>query len=159
MDHSGRDVVGFYGRHNLKVDDKGRIVIPAQFRDVIRGNYGKKIFITCAVSDECLQVFPDKEWEALMTKVNALPRSSDAVKYFMRKVVGSACESSFDNHGRVVIPPILRDEVGIALDGEVVLTGLNDRIEVWERQRWEKMFRPDSNGVKQYEAELAKMGI
>ncbi|MBF0317551.1 MAG: division/cell wall cluster transcriptional repressor MraZ [Nitrospirae bacterium] len=159
MDHSGRSVVGFYGRHILKVDDKGRIVIPAQFRDVIRGNYGRKIFITCAVNDECLQVFPDKEWEVLMTKVAALPRSSDAVKYFMRKVVGSACESEFDRHGRVVIPPILRDEVGMAADSEVVLTGLSDRIEVWERQRWERMFRPIGGEVRQYEAELAKLGV
>ncbi|MBF0607086.1 MAG: division/cell wall cluster transcriptional repressor MraZ [Candidatus Magnetobacterium sp. LHC-1] len=152
-------MAGFYGRHILKVDDKGRLVIPAQFRDVIKDNYGRRIFITCTVNDECLQVFPDKEWEALMNKVAALPRSSDAVKYFMRKVVGSACESEFDRHGRVVIPPILREEVGIMTDTEVVLTGVSDRLEVWQRQRWEKMFRPGDADVRQYEAELAKLGI
>ncbi len=152
-------MAGFYGRHNLRVDEKGRIVIPAQFRDVIKSAYGNKIYITCAVSDECLQIFPDMEWEALMRKVSTLPRSNEAVKYFMRKVIGSACESEFDRHGRVVIPPILREETSITVNGEVVLTGLSDRIEMWERQKWEKIFRPVNGEIKQYETELASLGI
>ncbi|MCI4625575.1 MAG: division/cell wall cluster transcriptional repressor MraZ [Candidatus Magnetoovum sp. WYHC-5] len=152
-------MAGFYGRYNLRVDDKGRVIIPAQFRDIVKNNYGNKLFITCAVSDECLHVFPDREWENMMEKVKGLPKAKESVKYFMRRVVGSAQECETDKQGRVLIPPVLREETGIVQNGEIVMVGIVDRIEIWEKKKWETIFKPDKVDVKQYSDELSDFGL
>lgn len=152
-------MTGFFGRHHLRVDDKGRIIIPAQFRDILRVIYGSRLYITCAAADECLQIFPDKEWEAHIDKVRGLSRASDAVKYYLRRVIGSAQEMDMDKQGRVVLPPVLREEAGIALNGEIVIVGMTDRLEAWDRPKWDKIAKPEEVNIKQYMEELAGMGL
>ncbi|MEO5360279.1 MAG: division/cell wall cluster transcriptional repressor MraZ [Nitrospirota bacterium] len=148
--------VGFIGRYNLRADDKGRVIVPASFRDIFKKSYGPKIYVTCAVRDKCLNIFPDAEWKALMAKVKEMPKAKESVKFFIRKVVSSAFECEIDKQGRLLVPPALREDAGISLNGEIIIAGATDRLEVWDRNLWvEKYMDIDDSVVAGYEEELA----
>jgi MraZ protein len=153
-------VAAFYGRHYLRVDEKGRVIVPSHFRDVMKRNgCGGILYVTCAMIDECLLIYPDHEWDRLMEKLSDKPRNSDAVKYFMRKVVGSAQECELDRQGRVLVPPSLRDDVGLAAGGEIVAVGVGEKVEIWSRAGFDKVIKPQAAQLDKFEEELAAMGI
>ncbi|QWR76850.1 division/cell wall cluster transcriptional repressor MraZ [Candidatus Magnetomonas plexicatena] len=152
-------MIGFFGRHNQRLDEKGRMIVPATFRDVLKGNYGNNLYITATLNDECLQIFPEEEWKGLMEKVKTLPKTNEAVKFFKRKVIGSAVECEVDKQGRVLIPPSLREDVKIELNAEIVVAGLENIIEVWDKDRWSQVIKRGSDEIKQIEAELSGLGV
>ncbi|KJR42777.1 MraZ [Candidatus Magnetoovum chiemensis] len=152
-------MTNFIGRYNLRADEKGRIIIPSQFRDVLKTNKSSRIYITCSLADNCLEIYPDKEWDKLMEKVKELPRSKSSVKYFLRRVIGSALECEMDKQGRLQIPTSLREEGGINPSEEIVMLGLTDRIEVWDRKTWDKLNKPEAVDIEQFRSELAGLGI
>jgi MraZ protein len=153
-------MAAFYGRHYLRVDEKGRVIVPSHFRLVMKRNaYGGVLYVTCAMIDECLLIYPDHEWDNLMEKLSDKPKNSDAVKYFMRKVVGSAQECEMDRQGRVLVPPPLRDDAGMGLGGEVVAVGVGEKIEIWSRTGFDKVIKPEAAELRKFEGELAAMGI
>ncbi|MBF0457522.1 MAG: division/cell wall cluster transcriptional repressor MraZ [Nitrospirae bacterium] len=150
------DSDGFIGRYNLRADDKGRVVVPVSFRETFKRSYGPKIFVTCAVRDKCLHIFPDTEWRELMAKVKEMPKAKESVKFFIRKVVSSAFECEIDKQGRLLMPPALREDAGISLSGEIIIAGATDRLEVWDRNLWVEKYRDiDDSVVAGYEQELA----
>ncbi|MBF0520342.1 MAG: division/cell wall cluster transcriptional repressor MraZ [Nitrospirae bacterium] len=152
-------MTGFFGRHNQRLDEKGRMIVPASFRDVLKSNYGNNLYITATLNDECLQIFPEEEWKALMEKVKSLPKTNEAVKFFKRKVIGSAVECEVDKQGRVLIPPALREDVKIELNAEIVVVGQEDIIEVWDKERLSKVIKRSSDEIKQIEVELSGFGV
>ncbi|MBF0565632.1 MAG: division/cell wall cluster transcriptional repressor MraZ [Nitrospirae bacterium] len=152
-------MVGFFGRYSLRVDEKGRIVIPALFRDTIRAEHAGRIYVTCALRDECLQAYPEQAWSKLLEKVATLPRTSESVKFFMRRVIGSAHEAEIDKQGRALVPPSLRDYAKIGINGEIVLLGQTDMIEIWNKEKFEVIDRQDEAKAREYELELAGMGV
>ncbi|MBF0465265.1 MAG: division/cell wall cluster transcriptional repressor MraZ [Nitrospirae bacterium] len=152
-------MTGFFGRHNQRLDEKGRMIVPASFRDVLKSNYGNNLYITATLNDECLQIFPEEEWKALMEKVKTLPKTNEAVKFFKRKVIGSAVECEVDKQGRVLIPPALREDVKIELNAEIVVVGQEDIIEVWDKERLSKVIKRSSDEIKQIEGELSALGV
>jgi MraZ protein len=152
-------MIGFFGRHYQRLDEKGRMIVPASFRDVLKGNYGNKIYMTATLRDECLQIFPDEEWKVLMEKVKSLPKTNEAVKYFKRKVIGSAVECEVDRQGRVLIPQALREDVTIEINAEIVVAGLENIIEVWDKDRWSQQIKRGGDEIKQIEAELSDLGV
>lgn len=154
MDSDGFN--GFIGRYNVRADEKGRVVVPVSFREIFKMSYGPKIFVTCAVRDKCLNIFPDAEWKALMAKVKEMPKTKESVKFFIRKVVSSAFECEIDKQGRLLMPPALRADVGISLSGEIIIAGATDRLEVWDRNLWVEKYRDiEDSVVAGYEQELA----
>ena len=110
---------GFSGKHYNSLDPKGRLIVPATFREILSTNHSSKLIITNEVFDRCLSAYPVDEWQKLIDKVNQMPQTSDAVKYFMRRVIGSAIECEIDKQGRVLVSAALRTDA--ALDSEVVL--------------------------------------
>ena len=119
----------FLGEFIHTTDGGGRLTIPARFRSGLETG----LVITRGL-DRCLAIYPMTEWEQLAGQVSALPITDRRARAFRRLVFANASDVKLDKHGRVLIPPRLREYAG--LDGEVVVTGLNTFIELWNPDAW-----------------------
>lgn len=147
----------FSGKHYYTVDEKGRLMIPAPFREILSAHYSARLYITNAAFDRCLHLYPYEEWVKLEEKVRGLPKMHEEVRFFMRRVVASAQECSFDKHGRLLIPAAHREDAGI--DGEVVIVGQIEKIEIWNRKEWDGVSDLSSINRKTVEERLAAYGL
>lgn len=148
---------GFSGKHYNSLDPKGRLIIPAPFREVLSSNHSSKLIITNEVFDRCLCAYQVDEWQKLIDKVNQMPQTSDAVKYFMRRVIGSAVECEIDKQGRVLVSSALRADA--VLNNEVVILGLGTRIEIWSRNEFEGVADPSKIDKQAFKTEFANLGL
>jgi len=148
---------GFSGKYYNTLDSKGRIFIPAPFREILSSNYTTKLIFTNDVFDRCLCAYPVDEWNKLIEKVKGMPQTLDAVKYYMRRVIGSAIECEIDKQGRILIPSALRIDAG--LNTEVVLIGLGNRIEIWDKDELENIADPKKIDKKTYMQQLSELGL
>jgi MraZ protein len=147
----------FSGKHYKSLDAKGRLIIPAPFREILSSSHSSKLIITNEVFDKCLCAYAVDVWQQLIDRVSQLPQTSDAVKYYMRRVIGSAVESEIDRQGRVLVSPALRVDSG--LNGEVVLLGLGNRIEIWDKTELEGVADPSKIDTKAFKEEFAGLGL
>ncbi len=147
----------FSGKYYYTVDPKGRIIIPAPFREIITSNYSTKLFITNAPFEECLYIYPLEEWNKLQDQIRAKPRSDDAIRFFMRRVIASAVEVEIDKQGRILIPVALREDANI--NSDVVIAGQVEKIELWDREEWNALFDPAKIDRKSYAQKLTDYGI
>jgi len=120
----------FLGQFVHTLDSKGRLTIPAKFRAVLDSG-----LIVTRGMDRCLAVFPTDEWDELAGRVSDLPMTDRQARAFKRFLFASASDVSPDKQGRILIPPRLREYAD--LDGEVVVAGLNNYIEIWNTDAWE----------------------
>lgn len=118
------------GEFNHTIDEKGRLIIPARLRD----DLGES-FVICNGLEGCLFVYSMDEWNNFVAELETLPRMNKDARIFKRYFFGSASEGSFDKQGRVVVPPSLRKAAN--LEKDVVLVGVQDRVEIWDKALWE----------------------
>ena len=120
------------GEYSHNIDAKGRLIIPAKFRD----DLGEHFVITKGM-ENCLYVYPEDQWNEFEAKLNALPTTTDkkarALAYFFQ---GSAADGDLDKQGRTLIPSNLREFA--QLGKEVVFIGMGKRSEIWDKARWEE---------------------
>ena len=147
----------FSGKYYYSVDLKGRIIVPAPFREIISSNYSSKLFITNAPFDRCLYIYPLEEWNRLHEQVRTKPRSDEAIRFFLRRVIASAVEVGMDKQGRILIPVALREDASI--NTNVVLAGQIERIELWDRNEWDTLFDPARIDRKSIEDKLTSYGL
>ena len=119
----------FMGEHNHTVDAKGRVIIPAKFRDEL----GDEFVLTLGL-DGCLFVYPNDEWLNFVNELKGLPGSKEA-RQLQRYFMAGAASCEVDKQGRFLIPQKLREHAG--LDKELVLVGVLNKIEIWSKERWE----------------------
>lgn len=119
----------FLGEYNYTIDEKKRLSIPAKFRQLL----GKKAVITRGL-DNCLFLYPLKEWEILAKKLSQLPLSQSDARGFARIMLAGAMEVDLDSLGRILVPDYLKKYSFLAK--KVVIAGLYNRIEVWDENRW-----------------------
>ena len=119
----------FMGEYNHIIDAKGRLIIPARFRELL----GEEFILTKGL-DGCLSIYPMDAWEAFETKLRALPLTNKNARAFTRFFVAGATNCELDRQGRILVPQTLREFAG--LEKEVVLTGNLDRIEIWSKEKW-----------------------
>lgn len=151
-------MTSFSGKYYYTLDPKGRIIVPAPLRELIYKKYDTaKLYITNAAFDKCLEIYPQAEWSRLEEKIGSLPRTDDAVAYFLRRVVASAMECEMDKQGRLLIPYEHRQDAGISAD--VVLVGQLDKIEIWDKSAWTEVCDPAKVDVKAYKSALAAYGL
>ena len=148
---------GFSGKHYKTLDGKGRFIVPARFREILSSNHSSQLIITNEVLDKCLCAYTITDWQALMERVNNLPQTKEAVKYFKRRVMGSAVECELDRQGRLLIAPSLRTDAG--LNGEVVILGLGDKIEIWDKQAFEGVADPDKIDREAFKEAFDTLGL
>jgi MraZ protein len=120
----------FSGEYEHTVDDKGRLIIPAKFR----AELAEDLFVTRGL-DGCLFVFPPNAWRVLSEKVANLPLSEAGARLFSRMIY-SGTECKLDKQGRILLPPPLREHANI--ENEVVIIGVNSRLEIWSTKRWQE---------------------
>ena len=118
----------FMGEYNHIIDAKGRLIIPARFRELL----GEEFILTKGL-DGCLSIYPMDEWKAFEEKLRALPLTNKNARTFTRFFVAGATNCELDRQGRILVPQTLREFAG--LEKEVVLTGNLDRIEIWSKEK------------------------
>jgi MraZ protein len=157
VEESGGKMPAFSGKYYYSVDLKGRIIVPAPFREIISSNYSSKLIITNAPFDKCLYIYPLEEWNKLNEQVRTKPRSDKAIRFFLRRVIASAVEVSMDKQSRILIPAALREDASI--NTNVVLAGQIERIELWDRNEWDTLFDPARIDRESIEDKLASYGL
>lgn len=121
----------FIGEYHHTLDDKGRVSIPVKFRaDLAQGA------VVTRGLDRSLFLYTKPEWERLAQKLAALPLGQADTRAFARLMLAGAMEVECDGSGRVTVPPYLREYAGLAKD--IVITGLYDRMELWDEATWQK---------------------
>lgn len=145
----------FRGRYEHSIDQKGRVSIPSRFREILVANYDERLILTNF--DNCLWAYPVKEWKQVEEKVASLPQFRPEVKALQRFFVSAACETPLDPNGRIIIPTTLRRYAGLVKG--VVLVGMTRRIEIWARDRWEKIFGQAEGDLGGMADKLADLGL
>ncbi len=120
----------FMGEYQHSIDEKGRIIVPAKFRDSLGHS-----FVVTRGMDNCLFVYPDKEWSVMEQKLKALPLMKSDARAFTRFFLAGATECELDKQGRVNIPSNLREHA--KLDKDCVVIGVGSRVEIWGKDTWE----------------------
>jgi MraZ protein len=120
----------FLGTHSPKLDDKGRITLPAKFRDELAGG----LMVTKG-QDHCLYVFPRAEFEQMALKVANAPFTNESVRAYQRYLFAGTDEQKPDSQGRVAITPELRKYAGLLKD--CVVIGAITRLEIWDATAWQ----------------------
>ena len=127
----------FQGEYTNNMDDKGRVNIPAPFRDVLQKSHNEPtIIVTRDPQAACLRVYPLREWKRLLAKLGTYPNNDRVVQAFKRAVVSSAQEYSPDKQGRILIPQSLRTHAG--LTKSTVFAGQSETFEIWDAVAWEQ---------------------
>jgi len=133
----GKAASMFQGEFTNNMDEKGRVNIPAPFRDALQKSYNEGTLIVARdAQSPCLRAYPLREWNRLLAKLGAMPANDRVVLAFKRAVVSSALEYQPDKQGRILIPQTLRNHAGILKS--TVFAGLNDTFEIWDALAWEK---------------------
>ena len=131
----------FLGRYNHTLDAKGRLAIPARFREAV----AEGLVLTRGI-DRCLALYPLAAWRPLAEKVSALPISDPDARNFRRMVFAEAADLTLDAQGRILVPPELRAYAG--LDREALIVGVDTAIEIWSPERWQAVAAlMDSDGA------------
>ncbi len=126
----------FRGITALVVDAKGRMALPARYRDRLHQDGEGNVVITIDTEAPCLLLYPLKEWEVIESKLSALPSFNTAARRIQRLLIGHATECELDGQGRVLIPSLLRDYA--TLDKKIMLVGQGQKLELWNEKNWEE---------------------
>ncbi|APH03026.1 MULTISPECIES: division/cell wall cluster transcriptional repressor MraZ [Janibacter] len=121
----------FLGTHTPRLDDKGRLFLPAKFRDKLAGG-----LVMTRGQERCLYVFPMDEFVKITQRFQEAPTSSKAARDYMRVFLSGASDEIPDKQGRVTVPAALRQYAG--LDRECTVIGTGSRVEVWDTAAWEE---------------------
>ncbi|MGE5189893.1 MAG: division/cell wall cluster transcriptional repressor MraZ [Gemmatimonadota bacterium] len=149
----------FRGRFEYTIDTKGRVNVPARFREQLQEG-GQNSFVLTNYSG-CLCVYPAGEWSRIEQQVAARVSSVHRkLNTFLRFFIGGAVEVVPDKQGRILIPPSLRAYAG--LERDVVITGMLKRFEIWSREKWEvEVGRFEKEGLEDSDLtrEINELGI
>lgn len=142
----------FIGEYTYSIDEKKRLAIPAKFRPLL----GKKAVITRGL-DQCLFLFPVKEWGDLAKKLAQLPLSQADARGFARLMLTGAMEVNLDNLGRILIPDYLKTYA--LLKKKVVIAGVYNRVEIWDEGKWQEYKKKTETTVGDIAERLKELGV
>lgn len=137
----------FLGTYVPKLDDKGRLILPAKFRDEL--SHG---VVLTRGQERCLYVFPEKEFERHVELIREAPLTSKAGRDFLRLFLSGASSEIPDKQFRVTIPPALRDYAG--LSRELTVIGAGTRAEIWDTHAWESYYAEKEQSFSETEEEV-----
>lgn len=140
----------FMGEYNHSIDTKGRLIVPAKFREQL----GDKFIITKGL-DGCLFVYSKEEWQRIEESLKEKPLTSKDAKKFLRFFFAGACECEVDKQGRILIPGNLREYAMIEKD--IVSVGVFSRVEIWSKERYKD--NSDFDDMDEIAEHMAELGI
>ncbi len=123
----------FMGEYHHSIDDKGRLIIPAKFREGL----GEKFIITRGI-ENCLFVYSEQDFKKIVNKLETLPFTKKDARQFMRFFLSGASEAEFDKQGRIHITSPLISYA--ELEKECIIIGSGDRLEIWSSKAWNDFF-------------------
>ena len=136
----------FYGEHNHNIDRKGRLILPARFREIAKENNIEHFFLTRGL-DKCIFMFTEYEWTTQEQKFKSMPFVKKESRSFNRMFFSGAVDVSPDRQGRFIIPQYLKDFSGITKD--VMVIGVSSRIEIWDRKIWNEFYSASRDSFEQ----------
>ena len=125
----------FRGINNISVDAKGRMAMPARYRERLLELCGGRLVVTVD-RDHCLLVYPLPEWEIIEAKLNELPSLNKQARLLQRLLIGYATELELDGQGRILLPARLREFAN--LQKKAVLIGQGKKLEIWDEETWDE---------------------
>jgi MraZ protein len=141
----------FYGEYIHSIDRKGRLILPAKFREAIKANFIERFFLTRGL-DICLYMFSEDEWKKQEAKFKAMPFTRQQARTFNRLFFSGAQEVIPDRQGRILIPQYLKDFAQVKKD--TVIVGVSNIIEIWAKDKWQEFY---GNSRQSYEEIAEKL--
>lgn len=142
----------FLGEYNHSIDAKGRLIVPAKFREEL----GEEFVVTKGL-DGCLYIYPNNEWDKFEKKLSELPIGKGDIRKMVRFFLSAATRVEVDKQGRILIPVQHRDFAG--LDKDVVFAGVGKKIEIWSKSKWEETATFDYEDMDDVAERMADLGI
>lgn len=143
---------GLRGQFNHNIDAKGRLIVPAKFRELL----GEEFVVTKGL-DHCLFGYPNEEWDLFEEKLRKLPIQNKKARQTKHFFISCATDCEIDSQGRILIPSVLREFAG--LEKEVAIVGNGERIEIWDREVWDSMSNDIADNMDDIVEELDDLGI
>jgi MraZ protein len=125
----------FRGANKITLDAKGRMVMPTRYRERLQERCQGRLIITVD-RDQCLMLYPLPDWEEIERKLMRLPTLNEKARRLQRLMVGHASDVELDGHGRLLLPPKLREFAH--LERNAILIGQGTRFELWDERRWDE---------------------
>jgi len=141
----------FRGINNIALDAKGRMAMPARYRERLLESCGGHLVVTVD-RDHCLLVYPLPEWEVIESKLIQLPSLNKQARLLQRLLIGHATELEMDGQGRILLPAMLRDFAG--LTKKAVLIGQGKKLEIWDEDIWAESQETWMEAVQSGEGDL-----
>ncbi len=116
------------------MDAKGRLAVPAKYRELLASTCSGRIVMTADTQDRCVLIYPETEWQNILPKIEALPTFNKAARRAQRLLIGYATALELDANGRVLVPPTLRDYAN--LEKKLMLVGQGKKFELWSEDSW-----------------------
>ena len=142
----------FMGEYNHTIDAKGRLIVPAKFREILGDN-----FIVTKGLDGCLFVYPNDDWTRFEEKLKSLPLTNKNARQFTRFFLAGAAACEVDKQGRILLPQVLREFA--SLEKDVVLVGVASRIEIWSRERWDESMNTYDGDMDEVAENMESLGF
>lgn len=142
----------FMGEYNHTIDAKGRLIVPAKFREILGDN-----FIVTKGLDGCLFVYPNDEWIRFEEKLKSLPLTNKNARQFTRFFLAGVAACEVDKQGRILLPQVLREFA--SLEKDVVLVGVASRIEIWSRERWDESMNTYDGDMDEVAENMESLGF
>lgn len=124
----------FRGEYSVTMDPKGRLAVPSRYRERLAEACGGKIVLTISLVNPCLVVYPYPDWCRIETDLSKLPALDPDAEAANHLLIGHATEYTLDGHGRILVPPSLREHSGVGK--RVRAIGLMHKFELWDEDRW-----------------------
>jgi MraZ protein len=147
----------FRGQFVHSVDAKGRVSLPARFRDVLVADGDARFVLTPALFDPCLHLYPMRAWEEFEKKMLELPTLERNAVRFRRMYVSAAVECELDGSGRVLVPPHLRERA--SLEKEVLWAGMGRILELWSKTEWDRALTLTSEEQAEFRLAMEQIKI
>ncbi len=145
----------FRGSAPTKIDSKGRLKVPTEFRRILEERYGSEVFIT-SVAGQSAFLYPLPVWEEIEQRLLQVPTANRAKHRYLERVNYFGNQLRLDSQGRVVVPQILRESAEMV--GEVVVSGRIEHLEIWNRERFDQKLSDEPFSEDDYQA-LAELGV
>jgi MraZ protein len=147
----------FRGSSYHTIDAKGRIIVPARFRDILKASGTDAVMISRM--DGALVAYPLDEWRKIETRILSLAEKSASMRRFRRVFIGGAFACPCDRQERILVPPALREYA--RLERDIVLAGVLDHFEIWSRDNWERENQALEDDMQSEEVrnEIARLGL
>lgn len=145
----------FRSRSEHTLDAKGRLNIPARFREVLQKKYSENLIVTNW--KKCLRAYPVPEWRKLEDSLLKEGPKQEGMSDIVRYLISGVAECALDKQGRILVPNTLRTEFNIT--SEVVLNGMLDHFEIWEKGAWIEQTRETRAKFGDFEQGLSSLGI